>query len=313
MTAPEPPAPCLVTVLLAAVCLLAPIPVLPPAPAAAQTRAQLAEFDPVEQKRPPFAIFDDLYYVGIDWVSAYLVDTGDGLILIDTAWGEYADHLLDAIRRLGLDPADLRYVLPTHGHFDHVGGAGRIHRATGARVGMTAADWEMVASGEATPAETAGPEPGAEPDPEPLVDPLERDWVIADGDSLTLGRTRLDFFVTPGHTPGVLSIRFTVHDHGTPHTAFVFGGVGLNFDGVERTQAYLASVRRLQGLDGIEVNLTNHPGGGRIFQRAGALAARGEGDPHPFVDPAGWSSWLERLEAAAEDKLADELALPARR
>jgi metallo-beta-lactamase class B len=279
---------------LAAAWLLGEIPApdRPPAPmpTAAQTRAQIAEFDPVEQKRPPFAIFDDLYYVGIDWVSAYLIDTGDGLVLIDTAWGEYADHVLDAVRRLGFDPADVRYVLPTHGHFDHVGGAGRIQRATGARVGMTAADWEMVT------------------EPEPLVDPLERDWVIADGESLTLGRTRLDFFVTPGHTPGVLSIRFTVHDHGTPHTALVFGGVGLNFDGVERTAAYLASVGRLRALPGIEVNLTNHPGGGRIFERAGALAARGAGDPHPFVDAAGWSAWLERLEAAALDKLTDERA-----
>ena len=105
---------------------------------------------------------------------------------------------------------------------------------------------------------------------------------------------------TPGHTPGVLSTRFTVYDKGYPHTAFMFGGVGLNFNGVERAESYVESVRRLQALQGIEVNIPNHAPAADVFARRDRLAERAEGDPHPFVDPEGWDNflalWLERGE-----------------
>jgi len=122
----------------------------------------------------------------------------------------------------------------------------------------------------------------------------------SDGSTLTLGRTRLQFMKTPGHTPGVLSTRFTVYDKGYPHTAFMFGGVGLNFNGVEQAQSYVESVRRLQALQGIEVNIPNHAPAADVFARRDRLAERAEGDPHPFVDPEGWDNflalWLERGE-----------------
>ena len=137
--------------------------------------------------------------------------------------------------------------------------------------------------------------------------------MIADGDSLELGDTKIDFYVTPGHTEGVLSMDFTVHDGDRSHRAFVLGGVGLNFSGVERTEQYLTSVARVRSLaleEGhpIEVNITNHAGMGRIFERAERLSDRSSSDPHPFVDPEGYLSWLDDLQAAAEEKLEAELA-----
>ncbi len=73
----------------------------------------------------PFQIFDNLYYVGIDWVSACVLETTDGLILIDSLYGKWINPMLANIAKLGLDPADIKYVLVTHGHFDHHGGAKR--------------------------------------------------------------------------------------------------------------------------------------------------------------------------------------------
>ncbi len=256
--------------------------------------------DPVAQRVEPFQIFDNLYYVGIEWVSCYLLVTTDGLILIDALYGDHIDTAIDGIRTLGYDPADLKYVLATHGHFDHVGGAARFQETYGARVGMTAADWEL--------AET----PPDNPDYE--IDVPVHDMVIADGDTLDLGDTELRFYVTPGHTEGVLSMEFPARDGGEEHRAFVFGGVGLNFEGVHRTNLYLDSVARIQRLaseDGnpIEVSITNHASMGRIFERAEQLASRADGDPHPFVDPEGYVAWLGELQKNAEEKLVErELA-----
>ncbi len=253
--------------------------------------------DPVAQRVAPFQIFDNLYYVGIEWVSCYLLVTTDGLILIDSLYGDHIDTAIDGIRSLGYDPADLKYVLATHGHFDHAGGAARFQETYGARVGMTEADWEL--------AET----PPGNPDYE--IDVPVRDMVIADGDTLELGDTEIRFYVTPGHTEGVLSMEFPVRDGGEEHRAFVFGGVGLNFEGVHRTNLYPDSVARIQRLaaeDGnpIEVNISNHASMGRIFERAEQLASRADGDPHPFVDPAGHTAWLAELQENAEKKLVVE-------
>lgn len=256
--------------------------------------------DPVAQRVEPFRIFDNLHYVGIQWVSCYLLVTTDGLILIDALYGDHIDTALDGIRAMGHDPADLKYVLVTHGHFDHVGGAARLQETYGARVGMTEADWELA---EAPPS-----------NPEWEIDVPVRDMVIADGDTLELGDTELRFYVTPGHTEGVLSMEFPVRDDGEEHRAFLFGGVGLNFEGVHRTNLYLDSVARIQRLavdegNPIDVNLSNHASMGRIFERAEALASRADGDRHPFVDPEGYVAWLAELQKNAEEKLVVEREL----
>ncbi len=250
--------------------------------------------DPKVQRREPFKVFDNLYYVGTGWVSAYVVTTSDGLIVIDSLYGVFTGDVAAGVRRLGFDPRKIRYCLVTHGHFDHAGGAKAIQDLSGARVGMTEADWALA---ESTP--RAGP----------MGFPLpRRDLVVRDGDAIQLGDTTLEAFVTPGHTPGVLSLRFPVRDGAQSHTAFTFGGVGLNFSGVERTEMYLASVRRVMGMAGLAVNVPNHPGSGEVFERAQRLKERKPGDPHPFVAPQDFQSWLKQLEAAAEKKLSEEKA-----
>ena len=250
--------------------------------------------DPKIQRREPFKIFDNLYYVGTGWVSAYLLVTSDGLIVIDSLYGPFVDDVAAGVRKLGFDPKQIRYVLVTHGHFDHAGGAKRIQEVTGARVGMTEADWKLA---------EGSPRVG------PIGFPIpRRDLVVQDGDTIKLGDTSLEAFVTPGHTPGVLSLLFRVRDGERAHTAFTFGGVGLNFTGVGRTEQYLASVRRIRGMRGLEVNVPNHPGSGMVFERAQRLKERKAGEPHPFVAPEDYQAWLKELEAAAEKKLAEEKA-----
>jgi metallo-beta-lactamase class B len=246
--------------------------------------------DPEAQRVAPFKVFDNLYYVGAKWVSAWLLETDQGLILFDALYDDLTDLVIESIRELGFDPNDIRYLVVSHAHYDHIGGVRRFQEEFGAVVMMTDADWDMTE------------EPAIYREyPTPI-----RHLSVSDGSTLNLGRTRLRFMQTPGHTPGVLSTRFTVYDNGYPHDAFLFGGVGLNFSGVERTESYINSVQRLMQLEEIEVNIPNHPESGEVFERYDMLQNREDGDPHPFVDPESWDGWLEILLLNARGKLERE-------
>jgi metallo-beta-lactamase class B len=245
---------------------------------------------------PPIKMFDNLYYIGIDWVSSYLLVTDDGLIVIDALYGKYSNHILKSVRELGFDPKDIKYVLCTHGHYDHNEGAAMLKKETGARVGMTEADWDMTE--------------GKIDNPYPSIDaPISRDLVIKDGDVIKLGKTTLKFYVTPGHTPGVLSFSFPVKEGGNTYNAFGFGGAGLNFEGVKRTQMYIKSVDRVLGMkDLLQVNVSNHPSTGKVLERGELLKQRKAGEKNPFVSPEDFQAWLKDMRAQAEKKLTEEKA-----
>jgi len=251
------------------------------------------EWESPKQAVAPFWIFDNVGYVGIDWVAAYVIKTTDGLILIDSLYGKWVPYLEAGLRKLGLNPADVRYVLTTHGHFDHAGGAAYFQRRYGAHVVMSKNDWSLAAETPSTPyfAFTA---PAA-------------DIVANDGDQIALGDTTVSIVATPGHTPGAISFRYRVQDGEESHEAITLGGVGLNFSGVEQTQTYIRSYERLQkDSAGVSVSLPNHAAMGDVFKRRDALATRQAGDLHPFVDAQAYSDGLVRFLAAAHEKLAKE-------
>lgn len=261
--------------------------------------AQLQEMidtwnDPAIQKVQAFQIFDNLYYVGIDWVAAYVLQTSAGLILIDALYEPWVEHLLTGMDELGLDPNDIKYVIVTHGHFDHAGGAAQINRRFGATVVMTEEDWALAREPASIPAFA--------------MDVPATGQVAHDGEIIQLGDTEVELFKTPGHTEGVLSLRYPVHDGTQTYTAITLGGVGLNFSGVERTQSYLDSYARLRTeiAKDASVSLPNHAEMGAVFERAKQLAQRAPGAPHPFVDPEGFAADLAGFVAAAENKLNAE-------
>ena len=250
--------------------------------------AQQVPQDDIEGQRvEPFQVFDNLYYVGSRSVSAWLLVSDQGLILFDSLYGDLTELAVEGIRKLGFDPDDIRYLIVSHAHYDRVGGARKFQDEFGAVVMMTEEDWSI----------TEAPM-NDEEYPKPI-----RHLSASDGSTLNLGRTRLRFFQTPGVTPGVLSTRFTVYDNGYPHDAFLFGGSHFDFSGTEQTELYINSVRRIMQLEGIEVNIPTHPESGDVFERYEILQDRGEGDPHPFVDPESWAAWLDLLLLGAQAKL----------
>lgn len=248
--------------------------------------------DPEFQRVEPFQVFDNLYYVGAKWVGAWVLETSEGLILFDSLYGDLTDIAIDGIRDLGMDPNDIRYLIVTHAHFDHIGGARRIQEEFGAVVLMTEEDWQMT---EEPPVYREYPKP-------------IRHLSATHGGTLNLGRDKLTFMKTPGHTTGVLSTSFTVYDKGYPYAAVMFGGAGLNFEGVERTQMFIDSIEFLQSLPDVEVNIPNHAHSIDLFERAERLSQRKEGESHPFVDPDAWTAWLDELMSEAQEKMRDEVA-----
>ena len=246
------------------------------------------------QSIPAFKIFDNLYYVCMEWVAAYVLVTDKGLVVIDALYGDWVDHLINGMVKLGLDPKDISYVLVTHGHFDHAGGAKVLQDRYGAKVLMSAEDLALSRQPAQDPRFAFGV---------PSVQ------VVDDGYQLDLGDNRVTFFKTPGHTTGVLTTTYQVRDGNQSYQAMTLGGVGLNFSGVARTESYLKSYARIKSMqDKIQVSLPNHAAMGRVFQRGKQLKTRQSGEPHPFVDPVGFTESIAGFIALAEKKLEDEKA-----
>jgi len=240
------------------------------------------------QNIAPFKVFDNLYYVGVGYVGSWLITTDQGLILIDTLEGAYKDHPVEAIRKLGFDPQNIKYVILTHYHLDHTAGAARIQEAYGPRLAMGDADWDAL---------TRAPNPNNERLP-------RRDIAVKDGDTIRLGSTTVTLHVLGGHTPATLGVDFTVYDGGRPYRAFMFGGAAPG-PGREAAEQFLASVRRIgQMQDGVQVRVVTHawmdPG---FWDRVDRLTARKAGDPHPFVAPDVFRAWIGELEATATTRL----------
>jgi metallo-beta-lactamase class B len=169
---------------------------------------------PQLEDRPlePIKMFENLYYIGFSDVGAWAIPTSDGIILMDTlnSSDEARDLLVPSLKKVGLDPARIKYIILGHGHNDHTGGAAYLQKTYGARVLMGAPDWDMVAKNE-------------RPDrPQP-----KRDMVATDGQQLTLGDTTVTIALTPGHTPGTLAILVPLKHRGQTHTALILSGTQM--------------------------------------------------------------------------------------
>jgi metallo-beta-lactamase class B len=179
-----------------------------------------------------------VYSVGLQALSSILVTTSDGLVLLDATFAETVDGVLESIRALGFDPARIRYVFITHARTDHYGGAGRIKQLVpSARVGMSLEDWVDAEREMRSAAGQQGSKPA----------PLNRDLIVSDGQRIAVGDTTFTFYVTPGTTPGALSIEYQARDGGTSYRAMSTGALGM-YPEPKWGEAYIKSMQRLKTL-----------------------------------------------------------------
>lgn len=221
----------------------------------------------------PFCLAGNLYFAGTYQASVHLIDTGDGLIVIDTGYADALYIVVDSIHRLGFDPRDIKYILHSHWHIDHTQATAALAALSGAKTLISAVDAEMLAK-------------------EGLFQP---DILLHDGDVVRLGNTAIRCVHTPGHTKGTLSFFFDITENGRKYRAGMFGGAGAN--SLEKTspfyyegcrEDYKNSIERLLK-EKVDIFVGNHCWNNDTKGRAARLAA---GDRNAFIDEQEWRRFL---------------------
>jgi metallo-beta-lactamase class B len=250
---------------------------------------------PAVNRTEPRKVFDNLAYIGILSVSSWAVSTSAGIILIDTlnTRDEAADSIEGGLKKLGLDPAQIKYIVITHAHPDHYGGAQYLADKYHAQLVMSETDWNVLANPQAIGRRDTGDIP-------------KRGMAVKDGDKLTLGDTTIEFAETPPHTPGAISLIIPLKEGNQRHVGALWGGIGFNFRPTEANYtAYANSVAKFAKIAearGADVPMANHPDFQDDLVKLEKLKARKAGELNPFV--LGWPAQARIFTIQSECALA---------
>ena len=221
-------------------------------------------------KIKPFKIVGNVYFIGVYQASTHVIDTEDGLIMIDPGYSNSSYLVLNSLYELGLKPQDIKYIVNTHWHGDHTEATAGFKDLSGAKTLIGEFDDEKVRKH------------------------FVPDILIKDGDKLSLGNTTIEFMHTPGHTKGTISFFFDVEESGKVYRVGSFGGAGLNtmvkerfeFDGCR--DAYRNSLQKLKK-QRVDVFIGNHTWNNDTFGKAEILASTGK---NLFIDSELWGRFL---------------------
>jgi metallo-beta-lactamase class B len=265
---------------------------------------------PNAKKVAQFKVFDQLYYLGMKDVGSWVLVTSDGIIQFDALDNaEEAERvIIGGYKKFGLDPHQMKYLIITHYHGDHSGGAKYLQDTYHPRVILSTADWDMLEK-----------QPAKRPNGTLFPVPPKRDMDAIDGQKLTLGGTSVTFWITPGHTPGPISSVFSVTDHGQMHTVSFLGGTAFpqTLDALTQSRSSLERFTAISEDAHTDVVLSNHSWFDNTYEDNGTdkmseLAKRGPGQPNPFV--VGENEMVRYMmvslacEQAAEDRLKENIA-----
>ena len=223
----------------------------------------------------PVKLFDNLYAISSEFVGVLAFTTSDGIILFDggQSEAEARDYIVPGLVKLGLDPKTIKYVIVTHGHVDHAGGAEYFQRTYGAKVALSKQDWTIFtkpAAGSQLP---------------------KKDIEVVDGQKLTLGNDTLTLYVTPGHTLGAVSTILPARDGGKIYPISLLGMAALpsNLQPNDSASGLLAYDQAIQRYSKISTNAkavgvyNTHVFAADVLPRIAALKTRKPGDTNPFV------------------------------
>lgn len=239
---------------------------------------------PFEGRIEPFKIIGNVYFVGTLQGSCHLIDTGDGLIIIDPGYANVFHLIVRSIYELGFNPRDIKYIIATHWHLDHA-------EATEAMVDLSGAKTLI-----------------GHRDAEKVKQFFQPDILIHEGDTLSLGNTTISFLETPGHTAGTISLFFDTEEGGVTYRVGMFGGAGVNtlararFDYDGCREDYRNSVHRLQK-EHVDVFLGNHTWNNDTEGKGKLLQETGE---NKFIDPELWHAYLTYCEGRLDKVIAKD-------
>lgn len=232
----------------------------------------------------PFKIIGNVYFVGTYPASSHLIDTGDGLILVDTGYGDTLFLLVNSIYSLGFSPYDIKYIIHTHWHGDHTEATAPLVQLTGAKT--------LIGRKDAAKSEKY----------------FKADIALKDGDVVELGNTKIEIMETPGHTEGCISLFFETEDNGKVYKVGTFGGAGANtlvepwFDYDNCREDYLDSIKRLRQKE-VDVFIGNHVWNNETDEKGEILKTTGE---NKFIDSEIWNEFLDFCEKRLLDIIANE-------
>ncbi|MBQ8407279.1 MAG: MBL fold metallo-hydrolase [Clostridia bacterium] len=240
---------------------------------------------PWEGRMEPFRIVGGVYFVGTFQASTHLIDTGDGLILIDPGYSNSLYLVIDSIHRLGFDPKDIKYIINTHWHGDHTEATAALAELSGAKTLIGRDDFERAKRH------------------------FTADIVVKDGDLLCLGNVSISFMETPGHTKGTVSFFFDAYEDGKLYRVGMFGGAGANtmvrehFDYEGCREGYRASIHRLMK-EKVDVFIGNHVWNNNTYEYGRLLLETGE---NRFLDGELWGRFLDFCEKRLDRVIEEDV------
>jgi len=234
----------------------------------------------------PAKLFGNLYFIGIRAVCTHLIDTGDGLIIIDPGYSESLYIIINNIWELGFRPADIKYIVVSHAHHDHMDSVSELAAMTGAKTFIGKDDLPLL-TGEMF---------------QYPINPFEPDVLLEDGDVIALGNTEIRCVATPGHTDGTMSFFFDVTDGAVSYREGMFGGAGTNTLTreflkehnlpFENRQKFVDSIHKIKK-EKVELFLGNHLTDNHTREK---LAELGKSTVNPFIANSReeWESFLNK-------------------
>lgn len=243
----------------------------------------------------PFKIFGNLYYIGDKMVCSHLIDTGDGLIVFDSGYQHTIHLLVQSIWGLGFKPSQIKYLIHTHGHFDHFGGCNEFRSLYNCKTVMSRVDVDMLRNNSDGALMDMNPNPYAQL---PIIDET-----FEDGNVIALGNTRIKCILIPGHTPGNTAFFFNVFDDkNQKYNVGYIGGTGFmtlhktfldeyDFPYTLRDD-YIASINKIKK-EHVDIVLTGHPPHNGLLEKRETMIR--QADSNPFINTKEWWGILNRL------------------
>jgi metallo-beta-lactamase class B len=240
---------------------------------------------------PPHKIVGNIYYVGTNSLASFLITTPQGHILINTSYERTVPIIKSSVEKLGFKFSDIKIILGSHAHGDHMEGDAAAKELSGAQV---------MAMAEDVPA-LQRMQPGGKTHP--------IDKVLRDGDEVNLGGTTLHALLTPGHTRGCTTWTMDVQENGKPLRVVIIGSLGVNpgfvlvnnKDAPQIVEEFERAYKVMRSLRA-DVPLGSHPG---MYNMAEKYARIGKG-PNPYIDPAGYKAELDLVEGVFRRALDEQ-------
>jgi metallo-beta-lactamase class B len=254
---------------------------------------------------PPFKLIGNIYWVGSYDLSTYLITTPQGHFLINTGVGDTAQKIKASVEQLGFKMTDVKILTATHGHWDHVAGIAELKKMTGAALVVSEPEKELLESGGKSDFRF-GDTPGSR------FEPAKVDRTFKDGETLSLGDTKLTAHLHPGHTKGATSFTTEIRENGKTYRVVIANMGSINpgvtvtgmtaYPGIQQDYARTFAAQRAMTID---VFFSSHA------SQFGMHDKYKPGDPYNpdrFVDPKGFLEAVSRLEKAYLDQVAKERA-----